>query len=511
MSSEALKQSAKGETMRANPAGHVATCAALLALASVAAPAFAVEPAVGAGDRARPALRRVAVPEPGTAGTWVAAADVGGGVTEALTDSDAAHARVAGRVAAAVDATPWLSFGAWLGGRYDVHPSDARGSDSGWLFQPELSSRLAWRAGKLGYGFEATAWLPGGADVGASLSGLSADARALLSHQSSRLLVAGYAGFRLDRSAEVAKGAERFRPGDRSALGVSEYDAVLGGAGVGYALGRTYLFGEVAAQLLLGSPKLSASPLWLSLGMRRPLGLPGLSYEVSVDALASARPEAGAELFPIEPRVTLNLGLRYRFGERAVEKAKPRPVAPKPLPVEVAVPAPKPASVELTLLDDRGQPLQRAQVAVTQGDVETPLVEVSPGQYRLEQARPGRARLRVKAEGFQPVERDVELQAGALRVDVRVDQALPAGQVRGLVRSLRGKPLAASIRVEPGGAQTSTDAEGFFQLDVPPGEYEVVIESPGYQPQRRKAKVDQQGVVIVNADLSQESGLLPAR
>jgi uncharacterized membrane protein len=71
------------------------------------------------------------------------------------------------------------------------------------------------------------------------------------------------------------------------------------------------------------------------------------------------------------------------------------------------------------------------------------------------------------------------------------------------VRSFRGKPLAASIRLEPSAATTETDAEGFFQIDVPPGEYEVVIEAPGYQAQRRHAKVDQQGVVIVNADLSQ--------
>lgn len=487
--------------MRANPAGHVATCTALLASCLVAAPAHALE--VGAGDRARPALRRVASPEPGTAGSWVAAADAGGAVTEALSDSDAAHARFAARLAAAVDATPWLNFGAWLGGRYDLHPSDARGSDDGWLFQSELSSRLAWRSGNWGYGLEATAWLPGGADVGSSFSALSADGRAMLSHHGPALLLAGYAGFRLDRSANSAEEAARLRPGDRSALGASDYDAALLGLGVGYGLGRTLLFGELAAQLLLGSPQLAASPLWLSVGVRRPLGAPGLSYEVSLDALGSARPKPGPELFPLEPRVSVNLGLRYRFGERAVEKPRTRPEPPKPAPVVVA-PVTKPTSVELALLDDRGQPLQRAQVAVTQGDVETPLVEVAPGQYRLEQARPGRARLRVKAEGFQPVERDVELQKGAaLRVDVRVEQALPAGQVRGLVRSFRGKPLAASIRVEPSGAQTSTDAEGFFQLDVPPGEYEVVIESPGYQAQRRKAKVEQQGVVIVNADLSQ--------
>jgi len=49
--------------------------------------------------------------------------------------------------------------------------------------------------------------------------------------------------------------------------------------------------------------------------------------------------------------------------------------------------------------------------------------------------------------------------------------------------------------------ETKTDAEGFFQIDVPPGEYEVVIEAPGYVAQRRKAQVERQGVVIVNADL----------
>ena len=490
--------------MRANPAGHVGTCAVLLALLPAAAPAFAVEAPSGAGDRARPALRRVAVPQSGAAGAWVAAADASGGVTEALSDSDAAHGRFAGRVAAAVDATPWLNFGAWLGGRYDLHPRDAQGSDSGWLFQPELSSRLAWRSGKLGYGFEAAAWLPGGADIGASFSGLSADGRALLSHYGARLLLAGYAGYRFDRSAEVAKEAARFRAGDRSALGVSQYDAVLGGVGLGYAMGRTFLFGEVAAQLLLGSTRLSASPLWVSIGVRRPTAVPGLSYEASVDVLACARPEAGPELFPIEPRVTLNLGLRYRFGERAPAPAAPRVAPPEPVVVPTAAPVVQPTSVELLLLDDRGQPLQRAQVVVTQGDVEAALVEVAPGQYRLEQAQPGRARLRVKAEGFQPVERDVDITKGAsLKVDVKVEQALPSGQVRGLVRSLRGKPLSATIQVDPGGAKTTTDVEGFFQLDVPPGEYEVVIESPGYQAQRRKAKVDQQGVVIVNADLSQ--------
>lgn len=474
-----------------------------LALAFVALPAAGVE--VGAGDRARAALHRVGVPEPGKPGAVSVATDVSAGVTESLASSDAAHARFSAHAAAAVDATRWLNFGAWVSGRYDLHPHDARGSDDGFLFQPELSTRLAWRNGALGYGFEATAWVPGGADVGSSFSGLSADGRVLVSGQASELLVAGYAGYRLDRSTQSAGDTARMRFGDRSALGVSDFDAVLAGLGVGYPAGRTLLFGELAAQLLLGSPKISASPLWVTVGARRPVGPEGMTLELSLDALASARPDLSAttELFPIEPRVALNLGLRYRFGAKKPASTTAVAATPTPTP-PVATPVTKPTSVELELLDDRGQPLQRAQVVVTQGETETPLTEVTPGHYRLDNAQPGRAHLRVRAEGFQPVERDIDLSKGsAARVDVRVEQALPAGQVRGLVRSFRGKPLAASIHLEPGGTATKTDAQGFFQIDVPPGDYEVVIEAVGYQAQRRRAKVEKQGVVIVNADLSQ--------
>jgi hypothetical protein len=474
-----------------------------LALVALAAPSLAVE--VGPGEAARPALRRVAAPEAGKPGSLALAADTSGAVTEGLSDTDSAHARVAAGIAAAVNATPWLDFGARLRGRYDAHGRDAYGKDDGFLFQPELSTRLAWRSGALGYGFEAGAWLPGGADVGASLAALSADGRVLLSHQSAKLLIAGYAGYRLDRSAKVAGDVTRLRFGDRSALGVSDYDALLVGFGVGHAVGRTLLFGEISAQVLLGSPKLAASPLWVTLGARLPFGPEGLSGEASLDALASARPALAntSALFPIEPRLTLNLGLRYRFGQHQ-PAASPKPAFPaQRAPTQVLTAPPEPTIVELELLDERGQPLKRARATVTQGDIETPLVETTPGHYRLADAHPGHAKLRVKAEGFQPIERDIDVSSGkTAKIDVRVEPALPAGQVRGLVRSFRGKPLAASIRLEPSAVTAQTDAEGFFQIDVPPGDYEVVIEAPGYRAQRRRATVEQQGVVIVNADLS---------
>ena len=69
------------------------------------------------------------------------------------------------------------------------------------------------------------------------------------------------------------------------------------------------------------------------------------------------------------------------------------------------------------------------------------------------------------------------------------------------MRSYQGKPLAAKIRIEPGGLEGQTDETGMFQIDVQPGEYDVEIESAGFATQRRHVKVDKQGVVVINADL----------
>lgn len=479
--------------------------AALVALAL--APGAHAE-GVGDGSRARSALGRVGVPALGRPGAAAVAADLNGGFTEALADGDSAHTRVGAGAAVAVDAARFLNLGLRLGGRYDRHGTDERGTDDGFLFDSELSGRLSWRTGALGLGLEGVAWLPGGKDIGQSLSALGADGKLLVSAQATpSLVIAGFAGYRLDRSRKIVDDPARLRFGDRSALGASDFDAVLAGLGGGYVSGKTTLFAEGAAQLLLSSPKLSASPIWLTLGARRALGA-NLSAELSLTGLLSGRPDvaATAQLSPIEPRATLAFGLRYRFGS-----AEPAPASRAPAPASALVKtlpppvAPTTTSVELVLLDDRGQPLPRAKVVVTQDGADVPLSESEPGHYRLEGAKPGKARLRITADGFKPIERELELGAGKpARVDAHAEQALPAGQVRGLVRSFRGKALAASIHLEPGAVETKTDAEGFFQIDVPPGEYDVVIEAPGFEPQRRKAKVEQQGVVIVNADLVQK-------
>ena len=491
-----------------------------LALPAIAVPLLWCFSAQGqdlSGDqRARPGLYRVGAPQAGRPGKLTLAAGVSGGVSEGLSSGDAAHGRVAGSGAISLDALSFLNLGACLNGRYDVHPRDSHGTDDGFMVEPELSARLTTRVGAIGLAAEFVGFLPGGPDIETSFSGASVDGKLLLRAPLGAAVVAAYAGYRFDRTAHGAGQVQYLRRGDRAALGMSDFDAVLLGVGGAYPIGSALIFGEVTTQALLGSPKLAASPIHVTLGVRHQLAARGLSAELVLDALASARPDTplGEPLFPLEPRATLRLGLSYRFGEKSPPAA---PVASKPPQSAAVIAQPAPlapvvqsANVELALSDERGQPLSRAKVIVTRAapsDTEHeaigPLTETAPGLYRVDHLPSGRLHVHVEADGFRSIDRDLEVSAGEpFRLEVRAELATPPGQVRGLVRSYGGKPLAATVHIEPGGAQVTTDAEGFFQLDVAPGQYEVVIEAAGYAPQRRTAKVQQQGVVIVNADLA---------
>ncbi len=78
---------------------------------------------------------------------------------------------------------------------------------------------------------------------------------------------------------------------------------------------------------------------------------------------------------------------------------------------------------------------------------------------------------------------------------------LPPGQIRGRVRSLRGKALLAQVEVMPLGQTVTTDATGAFIMDVPPGSYSVVVRAEGHETQERPAEVEQDGVTILVIDL----------
>jgi hypothetical protein len=469
---------------------------------SAATPASGAEVEGPAAD-AQPGLHRVGVAQ---AARPTLAVTAGYGYTEAQADAEGGHHRLSLKLAGSVPVVSWLNVAPALDTRHDIHQND-----SGTVIDASLAVRASLPSDDFHLGLELKPWVPGSEGASAALDALSLDARALFAKSFDALLLACHVGYRLDRSAAAGSSAAQLAPGDRLALGASEFDALLVGVGSGLHLERTELYVEVSGDVLMGAgaPPFGQSPLRAAGGARRAL-TERLSAEAVLEASLSARPALGrdAPLVPIEPRVSVFAGIRYDFGSRrqpsAGTAAAAAPVAPAPklLAAAAASPAAPEAALELALVDDEGAPVTDATIRLAgKGPAQTVRADAS-GKCRAEHLSPGTVTLVLEAGGFEPLERTLTLEPGApLALTITLKALPPPSQVRGVVRSFGGKGLAARIRVEPLGLEAKTDASGGFQLDVPPGNYEVVVESDGYQLQRRKISVDPQGVVILNADL----------
>jgi hypothetical protein len=472
-----------------------------------ALPCLAANPAQaakqeGVASDAQPGLHRVPVAE---AAKPALAATVGYGFTEAQGEGDEAHHRLSLRLAGAAALLPWLNVGPVIDGRYDMHSDD-----SGAVFDPALTIRGVASVADLRLGAELRPWAPGAENASTTFKALSLDARALVGVSLGSTNIAATGGYRLDRSAEAGESAPRLGFGDRVALGLSDFDAVLVGVGSGIFFGDTELLLEVSGDLLVGgdAPPLLESPLRAATGVRQALSKQ-LSAEFLVNVSLSGRPSAlpSSPLVPIEPRVSAFAGIRYAFGSEAEAKpapeAAPPPAEVPPPPVSTVTDAP----IEVVVIDDQGVPVENAKVSITIAGAKRELSRDASGSYRDEHVPPGSGVLAVEAVGFEPLQRPVKTQAGTpLKVELKLTALPPPSQIRGVVRSFSGQGLAARVRVAPLGLEATTDPSGAFQIDVPPGAYEVTVEADGYESQERRVRVDPQGVVILNADLVKKRG-----
>jgi len=254
-----------------------------------------------------------------------------------------------------------------------------------------------------------------------------------------------------------------------------------------------------------GAPPISQSPIRATGGIRHHLS-DQLSLLVLLEVSASGRPALGPTdpLVPIEPRFSGVVGLSYRlpFDKPEATPAtdqQTEPTGPESKPT--ATPAAT-GSVVVVVRKPDGSPASDAVVTVRVGQFEKRADPAADGKFKIEGIPQGDGEVEISAEGSETVKKPVHFGASSTAdVDVGLSQAMPQGEVRGLIRSFNGKGLAASIRVEPIGVETKADAQGAFKIDVPPGDYEVIIRAERYKEQRRKVHVDQNGVTVLNAEM----------
>ncbi|WP_428262817.1 carboxypeptidase regulatory-like domain-containing protein [Haliangium sp.] len=476
------------------------------------------------GPSALSGLHRVATASPGAGGLTLFSGAGYGYASSVMGDGDSHH-RASAVLAASLCVTEWLALGLRMDGRYDAHRglsmiTGGDDRDDGMIGEPRLLAEV--RTG-LGAGWHAggrlTVWLPG-ADAPSLVPGATTvDGLAVVGYASpdGPWQVALNAGFRLDRSAASVEEADKLSQADRLSLGVSDANAVLVGAGLGYRIGAAELFGEVTWDVLVGAdaPVLRGSPLRAAAGVRVAVGA-GVGLGLTVEANAAELPTAEADdpLLPYEPRLSVMAGLVYRIGGFGGRSEAPAPVAEtapeepvvETAPIEPTRPAepatPAPGVVEGRVSGAGGVAVSNAVVALEAGEAARELSVDEDGRFRFEEVASGPVSVAVQAEGFEPVTDSFELAPGQTRsLELTLEPALPEGQIRGTVRSFRGSPVSAEVTVEPLGETVETDAEGRFEVDVAPGEYRVVIKAKGYRSQRRRVTVEEGGVVILNIDL----------
>jgi hypothetical protein len=495
---------------RMRRAAGVAGCALSWALVR---PSFATAQSAGSGWKAAPGYYRVPIVAAASRGVQLASA-ASYGFTEEQRDAPGAHHRARGSVAAAVTPHRGLDLVLSTSFQHDEHAGeDGLGVDRGSVLSSDVGARLGSAfASDLHLGLELAASFAGGAEVARSLQNPALDAHVVAAYlpADERWSAGALAGFRYDRSASAVLAPESYRPGDRLALGLSAFNAIPLGIGAEYRWAGQQWIVELSGELLVGAgaPAVTESPWRVSAGGRQPLG-EQLALTCMIETALSARPRSGSAdpLTPIEPRLELLVGVAYRlFDWDRVAPTPPVAASAPTRPPAARQPEPRAvtsASLLVNVTTQDGYPLSDASVELEQDGKALSVPHENLASYRLGELVAGSATVKVSAPRLKSVERSIQLRGGErLVVDVQLEAAPPSGQLQGLVRSLAGHGLRARIRIEPAGVELETDHSGTFLVDVAPGRYEVTIEAPGHEMQRRHVEVKPDGVVILNADLS---------
>lgn len=439
------------------------------------------------------------------------AGSAGYGFTESMGPVEGTHHNLFGRIGFGGVIVPQFAVGLDFIGKIDIHPDDDQGADKSILGDTRLTLRGGAELGSaFQLGAQAKIWVPGGVGSSIEWSSTSLDMSLLaaIAPRGKRFSIGFTGGFRLDNSANAAPDMNRIRPGDRVSLELSDFHAILAGIGFSYGFTRLELVAEVTGDFLIGDgAPTGRSPIRAHAGIRYAL-VKQLALEIMTRTFLNKRPSVKPEdaLVPIEPRFAVTLGLTWGWSfkkdsglkEDTAEVAEVAPVVP--------VAKEKPGVVRTTfsgvIVDNEGLPIQDAVVTINAGGEVIEVVTDENGIYTADNVPVGPADLKVTATYYEDMEWSQTVTKGMPPLKPKQLVAHVVGsQLRGLVRSFEGEGLEATISVQPGGQSTQTEDNGQFRLDLEPGSYKVVIEAKGYKTQKRKIKVTENSVSILNVDL----------
>ncbi len=451
---------------------------------------------VGESPNALPGVVRVGIPvapRTGLAGAGTA----GYGFTESvLSQGDKSH-RVFGSLAASFRPNDWFAAALRFDGRYDWHSNVPDGNGGGAIGEPRILLRAASGSGDFKIGAEANVRFPGESAPSVNFAAVSPELSLLAAYApaAGQVSIGSQIGFRYDRSGDTVPTPDRLLRADRMSLGVSDTNALLLGLGFVFRASKSVeALAEWSWDVRVPSKGAGAmeSPMRIDLGGRY-YASDTLALQLVAEVSPSSRPTIGpgAPLVVIEPRASVFAGISFR-------PSVPAPEETRFLRTRCTV-----GRVVGRVTDDGGRAIAAAKVHIGKADSGIDVQTSDYGAFERAGVPIGKTDLTVSAEGYREQTRALEVTAAeAPQIEIQLEKALPQGQIRGLARSFAGQPIkGGTVRIEPLGKEVTVGEGGRFEVDVPPGEYDVIVKATGYADQHRHVKVEASGVVVLDLDM----------
>ncbi len=433
----------------------------------------------------------------------VLALATGYGVSGAVLNLGDTHHRTMGKFALSYRILNDLSIALQFDGRYDFHRGDD-GKDSGGVGDPRLFVRYRNSiSDTISWGSRVGLWAPGNSAPSFVSAALGFEALSIVTYDSpqNRIQISGNLGYRLDRSAASISGVDKLSKADQLSLGISDYNAILFRVGMSYQIAKLSLFSEWNLDLLHGAkkPKFRHSPMGVGLGMRYLVSDSISAFVhtgIRINKVRSV--DVGVRLIPFQPRVRFLMGLTMKLG---TQKQMPGPQLEPAPPVNLE-PAPIPTYSLEGIVQYSDTPISGAVVVCRGSNGEaTEFQTGEDGSFSIASLPVGKTELTIQADGYDTESQVITLTKNQNDLRIVLSPKLPPGQLRGVIRSFRGKPLKATLTILPTNTVIKTMADGNFEVDLPPGDYELAVSSKGYKSQVRQLHIDEDGVTIVNIDL----------